>query len=101
MNMNHHIKKLRDGIYNGVIRGSGIRFIQLINEEKFSCWEFFFLLFCVSVLLLFVFSLCFVVSSPCYCHRSPDSFSPGSNIGPFWILCHSVATNSPVLHFLS
>ena len=37
-----HIKKLSDGIYNGVIRGRGIRFIQLINEEKFSCWEFFF-----------------------------------------------------------
>lgn len=47
MNMNH-IKKLRDGIYNGVIRGRGIRFIQLINERRNSVvGSSFFLLFCI------------------------------------------------------
>jgi hypothetical protein len=48
MNMNYYLKKLRAGIYNGVIRGRGIRFIQLINEEEISCWRFFFPLFCAS-----------------------------------------------------
>lgn len=57
--------------------------------------------FCfVLVLLLIVFSLClwFLLDVTV---RLPDSFSPGSNIGPLWISCPSVVTNSSVLHFVS
>jgi hypothetical protein len=99
MNMNYYLKKLRAGIYKGVIRGRGIRFIQLINEEKISCWRLFFPLFCTSsspdCFLVYVCGLFSMLLLGCRIpfHRA--------QIGDPFGYCHEVASNSPVLHFVS